>query len=94
MYHIRRNKTHSIVYEWNTRPKQPTYLQLICCPIGSPNTEVGVGRANINLATLWLSWVRFISLNSLKFSGSKQPIKAHPGIRKYADGTKGIILHF
>lgn len=27
-------------------------LQRLCCPIGRPNTEVGVERANLNLATL------------------------------------------
>ena len=53
-------------------------LQLICCPIGSPNTEFGLGRANLNLATLWLSSVLLTSLNSLKFSGSKHPIKNMP----------------
>lgn len=57
-----------------------TNLQLICCPIGSPNTEVGVGRANVNLATLWLSWILLTSLNSLKFSGSKHPVTAYQGL--------------
>ncbi|MFS8001659.1 hypothetical protein Hanom_Chr13g01192921 [Helianthus anomalus] len=54
------------------------YRQLICCPIGSPNTEVGLGRANLNFATLWLSCVRFTSLNSLKFSGSMHPNENNP----------------
>lgn len=45
----------------------------MCCPIGRPNTEVGVGSSNLNFATLWLSCVRFTSLNSLKFSGSMLP---------------------
>jgi hypothetical protein len=59
-------------------------LQLICCPIGSPKTEFGVGRANLNLATLWLSSVLLTSLYSLKFSGSKQPIKTWQGINQFA----------
>lgn len=45
----------------------------MCCPMGRPNTEVGVGSANLNLATLWLSCVFFTSLKSLKFSGSMLP---------------------
>jgi hypothetical protein len=59
-------------------------LQLICCPIGSPKTEFGVGRANLNLATLWISSVLLTSLYSLKFSGSKQPIKTWQGINQFA----------
>lgn len=52
-------------------------LQRMCCPIGRPNTEVGVGRANLNLATLWLSCVRLTSSKSLNFSGSRQPINTN-----------------
>ena len=48
-----------------------TDLQLICCPIGRPRTAVGAGSSNLNFATLWLNCVRFTSLNSLKFSGSR-----------------------
>jgi len=44
-------------------------------PTGRPNIEEGVGRANLNLAVLWLSCVFFMSLNSLKFLGSKHPEK-------------------
>lgn len=53
--------------------KQPN-LQLICCPIGRPKTEVGVGSPKVNFATLWLSCTFLTSLNSLKFSGSKTPL--------------------
>lgn len=42
-------------------------------PTGSPNIELGVGRANLNLAELGLIMVFFTSLNSLKFLGSKLP---------------------
>ena len=41
--------------------------------MGRPKTEVGVGSSNVNFATLWLSCWRLTSLNSLKFSGSRQP---------------------
>jgi len=44
-------------------------------PTGRPNIEEGVGRANLNLAELGLICVFFISLNSLKFLGSKHPEK-------------------
>lgn len=49
-------------------------LQLMCCPIGRPKTEVGVGSPKVNFATFWFSCARLTSLNSLKFYGSKQPI--------------------
>ncbi|KAJ0590959.1 hypothetical protein HanIR_Chr04g0203191 [Helianthus annuus] len=45
----------------------------MCCPMGRPNTEEGVGSENLNLATLWLSCVFFTSLKSRKFSGSMLP---------------------
>lgn len=67
-------------------------LQLICCPIGSPKTDVGVGRANLNLATLWLSSVRLTSLNSLKFSGSKQSVKTS-AINKFASRYYGLTIY-
>ena len=50
-------------------------LQIICCPTGRPNTEVGLGRANLNFAVLWLSWVFLTSLKSVNFSGFKEPEK-------------------
>ena len=57
-------------------------LQLICCPMGRPKTEVELGSVNVNFATLWLSCARLISLNSLKFSGSKQPECMNHIVRK------------
>lgn len=66
-------------------------LQLICCPIGSPKTDVGVGRANLNLATLWLSWVRFTSLNSLNSSGSKQTVRTS-GINQFTNNEDITVL--
>lgn len=47
----------------------------MCCPMGKPSTEVGVGSSNLNFATLWLSCVFFTSLNCLKLSGSKHTVK-------------------
>lgn len=48
-------------------------LHCMCLPTGRPNTEEGVGSANLNLAVLWLSRVFLTTLNSLNFSGSKHP---------------------
>ena len=45
--------------------------------MGRPKTEVGVGSSNVNFATLWLSCWCLTSLNSLKFSGSRQPISTY-----------------
>lgn len=75
---------------WKKKKKKPftkPNLQLICCPIGRPKTEVGVGSSNLNLATLWLNCVRFTSLNCLKFSGSKQPVSSYHDIRQLAKNT-------
>lgn len=60
----------------------------MCWPMGRPKTEVGVGSANVNLATLWLIWFFLTSLNSLKFSGSKQTTntqKSHIPINSIKD---------
>jgi len=47
----------------------------MCCPIGRPKTDVGVGSEKVNFATLWLSCAFLTSLNSLNWSGFKQATK-------------------
>lgn len=63
-------------------------LQLRCCPIGRPKTDVGVGSSNLNFAELWLSCVRFTSLNSLKCSGFKQPTITCHCVFQFADSKE------
>jgi len=85
-------KTSNPLIYYVYRATKPN-LQLICCPIGRPKTEVGVRSSNLNLATLWLNCVRFTSLNCLKFSGSKQPVSAYHDIRQLAKNTNKYNYH-
>lgn len=78
---MKKKKKKPLLIYYVCRATKPN-LQLICCPIGRPKTEVGVGSSNLNLATLWLNCVRLTSLNCLKFSGSKQPVSAYHDIRR------------
>lgn len=65
----------------------------MCCPIGRPKTEVDVRSSNLNFATLWLNCVRLTSLKSLKFWGSKQPVRTPQGeqINRKAHGKTRFV---
>jgi hypothetical protein len=56
------------------------HMQLMCWPMGSPSTDVGVGRANRNLTTLWLTWSFFTHLNFNHLSSTSTAAQNTPRI--------------